>query len=195
MDFYEFRLYIFRIASEWACCILHSWLSLTKDIFLAPVQIGSESRPGQAGHLRTETERDVALCDINPFTLAYKGQKRRSVVIMQQEVRVYWIAMMIVSCVWQREKKNLDSFLIHLRLEWGFQHLPGVIWLAALVVDKDLELHLVLDPEHLPELLHQLLPVSVAAEGGPSRAECGLSQVSLRQTPGLKQLKLLWNIK
>ena len=62
---------------------------------------------------------------------------------MQQEVRVYWIAMMIVSCVWQRENKNFDSFLIHLRLEWCFQHLPGVIWLATLVVDKDLQLNLV----------------------------------------------------
>ena len=64
-------------------------------------------------------------------------------------------------------------------LERGFQHLPRVVRLAALVVDEDLQLDLVLDPELLPQLLHQLFPVGVAAEGGAGRAEGGLGEVGL----------------
>mgnify|MGYP001167071221 FL=1 len=63
------------------------------------------------------------------------------------------------------------------------------------MIDEDLELNLVLDSKNFSELLHQLLPVTVSTEGGPRRAECSLRQVSLRETPGLKQLKLLKMIK
>ena len=59
------------------------------------------------------------------------------------------------------------------------------------MVDEDLKLDLVLDPEHLPQLLHHLLPVLVRAEGGPRRAEGGLGQVRLCEAPGLQQLEFL----
>ena len=59
------------------------------------------------------------------------------------------------------------------------------------MVDEDLQLDLVLDPEHLPQLLHHLLPVLVRAEGGPRRAEGGLGQVRLGEAPGLQQLEFL----
>ena len=59
------------------------------------------------------------------------------------------------------------------------------------MVDEYLQLDLVFDPEHLPQLLHHLLPVLVRAEGGPRSAEGGLGQVRLREAPGLQQLEFL----
>ena len=59
------------------------------------------------------------------------------------------------------------------------------------MVDEYLQLDLVFDPEHLPQLLHHLLPVLVRAEGGPRRAEGGLGQVRLGEAPGLQQLEFL----